>query len=115
MSQPQCPNCGMPQTEWLGSDREGFEKDGRTFCCQGCAQGGAGSCTCRVADPGVTPRDGEGDAAELLMTPRDRNGRPLRPEEIEAAERSGEIVQLDTTAARPPAPPAENPRTATTN
>ena len=114
MSQPQCPNCGMQQTEWLGSDREGFGQDGRTYCCQGCAVGGAAGCTCRAANPGVEMR-GEGADAALLMTPRDRNGRPLSPDEIAALEGSGELVQLDSTAAKRPAPPAENPRTATTN
>ena len=114
MSQPRCPNCEMQQTEWLGSDREGFIQDGRTYCCQGCAEGGAGACTCRTANPGTETRDESADAA-LLMTPRDRNGRPLDPAELDALERSGEMVQLDSTAAKRPAPPAENPRTATTN
>jgi hypothetical protein len=114
MSQARCPNCGMQQTEWLGSDREGFLKEGRTYCCQGCADGGASGCTCRVANPGVEMR-GEGADADLLMTPRDRNGRPLSPEEVAAREARGEIVQLDETTGKRPAPPAENPRTATTN
>lgn len=115
MAQPQCPRCGMQQTEWLGSDREGFSKGGQLFCCQGCADGGSAGCTCRVANPGVEPRDREGDAAAILMTPRDRNGRPLDPAEVEAQERSGAPVQLDDTAASRRASPAENPRKATTN
>jgi hypothetical protein len=104
----------MQQTEWLGSDREGLTQGGRTYCCQGCAAGGAKACTCRAANPGVEMR-GEGADAALLMTPRDRNGRPLSPAAVEAAERSGEVVQLDSTAAKRAAPPAEKPRTATTN
>ena len=108
MSQPQCPKCGMPQTEWLGSAREGYVKDGETYCCQGCAEGPG--CTCRVANPGVTSAQGEGDAAQLLMTPRDRNGRPLDPAEVR-----GEHTQLVDTAGSRPAPPAENPQKATSN
>ena len=113
MAQPQCPKCGMQQTEWLGSDREGFTRDGQVFCCQGCAEGSG--CTCRVANPGVTAADGEGDAAQMLMTPRDRNGAPLDPGEVRAADFRGEHVQLADTAASRPASPAENPRKATTN
>jgi hypothetical protein len=104
----------MQQTEWLGSDREGFIQGGRTYCCRGCAAGGARACTCRTANPGVEMR-GEGADAALLMTPRDRNGRPLDPAAVEAAARSGEMVQLDSTAAKRPVPPSKNPRTATTN
>lgn len=38
-----CPNCGMEQAEW--QDSEGCEKDGATYCCQGCADGTG--CTCK--------------------------------------------------------------------
>lgn len=113
MAQPQCPNCGMQQTEWIGSDREGFTLRGQMFCCQGCAE--RSGCTCRVANPGVTAADGEGDAAQMLMTPRDRNGAPIDPNEIGAADRRGEHVQLTETAVSRSTPPAENPRTASSN
>jgi hypothetical protein len=114
MAQAKCPSCGMPQTEWLGTDREGFLKGGRTYCCQGCAESGAAACTCRTANPGVE-LPGESASADLLITPRDRNGRPLSPDEVAAAEARGEIVQLEETSGKRPAPPAESPRTATTN
>jgi hypothetical protein len=114
MSQLQCPTCGMAQTEWLGSDRLGYARDGRTHCCEGCADGGASGCTCRRANPGVEQAD-DGADASLLMAPRDRNGRPLGPDDVVAAEHRGEIVQLEATAAARPAPPEENPRRASTN
>lgn len=113
MPQPTCPVCGMQQSEWLGTDGEGYVENGRRFCCQGCAQGSG--CTCRIANPGVEAPDGEGDGAELLMTPRDRNGRPLDPAEINSVEPRGAPVQLEDTRSARRSSPADNPRTATTN
>jgi len=103
----------MQQTEWLGTDGEGFEKDGQLYCCQGCAQGTG--CVCRVANPGFEASDGEGDGAALLMTPRDRNGRPLDPAEVAPLEERGQPVQLEGTLSRRESTPANNPRTSTTN
>jgi hypothetical protein len=103
----------MQQSEWLGTDREGFLHNGRLSCCEGCARGTG--CVCRVANPGVERQDNEGDAASLLMTPRDRNGRPLDPAAVQATESRGEPVQLPGTTSRRESSPAENPRTATTN
>lgn len=99
MPQPRCPGCGMQQTEWLGTAGEGYTKDGESYCCQGCAEGGAARCTCRVANPGFESGDREGDAAQILMTPRDRNGRPLDPSEVDALTAAGEPVQLEGNAA----------------
>lgn len=113
MPQPTCPACGMQQSEWLGTDGEGYLSGGQRYCCQGCAQGTG--CVCRVANPGVEVPDGEGDAAASLMTPRDRNGRPLDPAELAAREARGEPVQLEDTRSRRASTPAENPRTSTTN
>lgn len=93
MAQRQCPNCGMQQTEWLASAREGFPHDGQLYCCEGCASGGG--CTCRMANLGH--RSPEGGAA-LLVTPRDANGRPL-----EAGERPDETTQLVESAGVSPA------------
>jgi hypothetical protein len=97
MSQPTCPTCGMQQSEWLGTDRQGFVVNGRRHCCEGCARGTG--CTCRIANPGIEPASSEDDAGRL-MTPRDRNGRPLEPAELEAAAASGEPVQLPNTASQ---------------
>jgi hypothetical protein len=97
MSQLICPTCGMQQSEWLGSDRQGFVLNGQRHCCDGCARGTG--CTCRVANPGHELPSSKDDA-ELLMTPRDRNGRPLDSAELRAAASSGEPVQLPDTASR---------------
>lgn len=40
MAEQHCPNCGMDVSK--GSNPT--EKDGRTYCCQGCAEGSG--CTC---------------------------------------------------------------------
>ena len=39
-----CPACGMPQSEWAEGEGRGFKKDGRTYCCEGCAQGTGCKC-----------------------------------------------------------------------
>lgn len=39
-----CPNCGMPQSAWLGNGGQGFQMGDKTYCCQGCATGTG--CTC---------------------------------------------------------------------
>ena len=36
-----CPRCGMDREDWLG---EGFMRDDREYCCQGCAENTG--CTC---------------------------------------------------------------------
>ena len=42
-----CPNCGMESRDWKGNDGQGYEQDGNMYCCEGCAEFGAGACTCR--------------------------------------------------------------------
>lgn len=37
-----CANCGMKQEEW--HTPQGYQQDGETFCCKGCASGIG--CTC---------------------------------------------------------------------
>jgi hypothetical protein len=39
-----CPNCHMPRDEWPDDRFGGFERDGRAYCCKGCAEGTG--CTC---------------------------------------------------------------------
>lgn len=93
MAQATCPRCGMQQSEWLGSNREGVSKDGALYCCHGDAQNSG--CVCRVANQGdsdVARGDAEADA---LMTPRDRNGRVL-----DEAEAPREATQLLSTEGR---------------
>jgi hypothetical protein len=113
MPQPTCPNCGMQQTEWLATSGHGYLHDGQLYCCDGCATGAG--CTCRTANPGVERTGGPGGSAEHLMTPRDRNGRPLSPEEVRATRTESGPVQLPDTGPSRSSTPAENPRTATTN
>ena len=45
MAQQTCPQCGMQQAEWKGNGGRGVSKDGRTYCCEGCAENTG--CTCR--------------------------------------------------------------------
>jgi hypothetical protein len=40
-----CPACGMPKSAWKANNGQGYTKDGRIYCCQGCAEGTG--CTCR--------------------------------------------------------------------
>ena len=37
----KCPACGMEKSDWKGN---GVEKNGQTYCCNGCANGTG--CTC---------------------------------------------------------------------
>ncbi len=44
MQEQSCPRCGMGQHQWSGNGGQGIEKDGRMYCCNGCATGSR--CTC---------------------------------------------------------------------
>ena len=46
-----CPTCGRARTEWRTDNSEGFAKDGKTFCCEGCATGGHCTCDLRQTAP----------------------------------------------------------------
>ena len=39
-----CPGCGMPRNEWAGNAGEGEKKEGRVYCCEGCAEGTGCDC-----------------------------------------------------------------------
>ncbi|HLH21584.1 MAG TPA: hypothetical protein VK066_03630 [Chloroflexota bacterium] len=45
MAQQNCVSCGMPRNQWKGNGGQGVTQNGQTYCCQGCASGGA--CTCK--------------------------------------------------------------------
>lgn len=45
MNDEPCPSCGMERDEW--ATLAGFENDGKTYCCRGCAEGA--ECTCTTA------------------------------------------------------------------
>jgi len=40
-SQQACPGCGKARADW---PEEGYRYGGRSYCCQGCAEGAG--CTC---------------------------------------------------------------------
>lgn len=42
VTEQTCANCGMKQDEWRTP--QGYQQDGETFCCEGCATGTG--CTC---------------------------------------------------------------------
>ncbi len=46
MAEATCPSCGMGKHLWTGNGGKGIEKDGQTYCCQGCADQGVSGCTC---------------------------------------------------------------------
>jgi hypothetical protein len=46
MAEATCPGCGMGKHLWTGNGGEGVDKDGQTYCCQGCADQGMAGCTC---------------------------------------------------------------------
>jgi len=105
MAQRQCPNCGMQQSEWLASEREGYRADDTLYCCQGCATGTG--CTCRTANLGVRSVQGDGEQGETegLMSPRDENGRPV--DVTTGAGRAEASQLLGTAPGVPPASPDE--------
>lgn len=80
MAQRTCPNCGMQESEWLGSHRQGWPLNGKLYCCNGCAAGTG--CICRAANQGFSGDAIENAEADTLMRPRDRNGRILDESEI---------------------------------
>jgi len=41
-----CTRCAIPQKGWGDNSGRGFEKDGRVYCCEGCA--GNSGCTCQA-------------------------------------------------------------------
>ena len=41
-----CPSCDMARKEW--PHKEGYQREGATYCCEGCAQGTG--CTCADTD-----------------------------------------------------------------
>jgi hypothetical protein len=45
MAQERCPACGMTKDQWKGNGGRGVSRGGRTYCCDGCANGTG--CTCR--------------------------------------------------------------------
>jgi hypothetical protein len=50
--QQRCPRCGMDKAGWTANDARGFELQGTTYCCEGCAKNTG--CTCSV-NPNGTP------------------------------------------------------------
>lgn len=42
--EPQCENCGMPKSEWKGNLGKGYQVEGETYCCRGCAEDGECDC-----------------------------------------------------------------------
>jgi hypothetical protein len=44
--QRACPGCGSPEDNWTAEDGEGYEKDGKIYCCAGCAE--EDECTCGI-------------------------------------------------------------------
>ncbi len=105
MAPRTCPTCGMLQTEWLATGGQGYARDGQTFCCRGCAEGSG--CTCRTANPGDPALDQRiEEAASALMSPRDRNGRPL--DAVESREHAAQLLETAGTARPPRSGPEAN-------
>ena len=44
MAEERCPKCGMGKDMWKGGGGQGVEREGTTYCCEGCATGSG--CTC---------------------------------------------------------------------
>lgn len=44
MAQQTCDRCGLPRDQWKGNNGEGVQKNGQTYCCEGCANNTG--CTC---------------------------------------------------------------------
>ena len=44
MDEPACPRCGLEKDRWKGNRGQGVEREGLTYCCEGCA--GGDICTC---------------------------------------------------------------------
>jgi hypothetical protein len=44
MKERNCPNCGMPKSQWIRNDGRGVSREGTFYCCEGCAVDNR--CTC---------------------------------------------------------------------
>lgn len=93
-----CARCGMEKQDW--SEPEGFELEGITYCCQGCADDTG--CTCleslgdKVASPSeeedLAPRPGRGRRTKTpgrAAKNKSARGRPSRPGEDPGRFRTG--------------------------
>ena len=62
MAMESCPRCGMEKSEWPNAT--GVQKDGTTYCCDGCANGTG--CTCPQETGSGTGRTGStGSVGEM--------------------------------------------------
>ena len=43
MMEDTCAKCGLPRSAWTD---DGYDAEGETYCCRGCAEGTG--CTCEV-------------------------------------------------------------------
>jgi hypothetical protein len=66
----KCPQCGLSVNEWSG---QGFAKEGRIYCCQGCAEGTG--CICKSRKESKSDR--ELNLSEESSNPRER--RAVKP------------------------------------
>jgi hypothetical protein len=41
----RCPRCGMDKAGWTGNDARGYDFQGQTYCCEGCAKNTGCTCT----------------------------------------------------------------------
>jgi hypothetical protein len=56
-----CPRCGMERDEWPNA--AGVQKDGQTYCCNGCANNTGCMCP-QDAGPGAKGTSGVGEAGK---------------------------------------------------
>jgi hypothetical protein len=50
---PKCPACGKARSEWRVNNSLGATKNGKTYCCEGCSDGG--KCTCDLLQTAPRP------------------------------------------------------------
>jgi len=52
-SDDTCPACGKARSEWRTNNSEGVNAAGKTYCCDGCAEGK--ECTCEILQTAPRP------------------------------------------------------------
>ena len=50
---PKCPACGKARSEWRVNNSRGETQNGKTYCCEGCAQGT--QCSCELLQTAPRP------------------------------------------------------------
>jgi len=76
MPKKKCPECGMDRSQWTRNDGLGFEKEGLTYCCKGCAR--TTGCVCKN-DVRPRPKNTRKKMGPHSLAGHDLSGREATP------------------------------------